>query len=183
MYDGYDANIAIEPVGSALFEIVEIEDNGDTALVHSVLPTQSLKTLPDYLEDYQDGDYLDAYSKIDAETLAILELRNLYYRADGTEVWNSAIEVAYNAPQPQGAQAMLARVSNPAAVRTVTLIANPGTEDEEKYAATVPKGESVQHYPPEGEEWAFYTDAACTQEYPGVAPTDKDLTLYCKKIA
>jgi hypothetical protein len=184
MYDGYDAYLSIDHVASLLNEIVGIEYSGNIAIVRHAIPEKTIKTLPSYQdEDYQDGDYLDAYSKIDAETLAILEINYTYRRADGTEVWNATHEVACNVPPPQEAEAMLKRVSNPAAVRTVTLIANPGTEGEERYTATVPKGEVVLPYYPEGEKWAFYTDAACTQEYLGGASSDEGYTLYCKKIA
>ncbi|MBQ0018630.1 MAG: hypothetical protein KBS63_05465 [Clostridiales bacterium] len=61
--------------------------------------------------------------------------------------------------------------------RVVTIIADPGTDDEKVYKQTIAKGCIIRmglsmEYP------SLYTDEACTQEYTGGADLNKDLTLY-----
>lgn len=61
--------------------------------------------------------------------------------------------------------------------RVITVIADPGTDDETIYEQTIAKGciiklgLSLEHP-------TLYTDEACTQEYGGGADLDQDLTLY-----
>lgn len=61
--------------------------------------------------------------------------------------------------------------------RVVTIIADPGADDEKVYKQTIAKGCIIRmglsmEYP------SLYTDEACTQEYTGGADLNKDLTLY-----
>lgn len=61
--------------------------------------------------------------------------------------------------------------------RVLTIIADPGTDNETVYQQTMAKG-CIIHVGLSSEHPALYTDEACTQEYTGGADLNEDLTLY-----
>ena len=61
--------------------------------------------------------------------------------------------------------------------RTVTIVADPGTEKETVYRQTVAKG-CIINIGFSSEHSSLYTDKACTKEYSGGADLNKNLTLY-----
>ena len=67
-------------------------------------------------------------------------------------------------------------------LRTVTIVSNPGTENEKTDVIRVAKGVLVGFTP----DWEIdklfgvYTDAACTQPVPEVPDTNADVTVYIK---
>lgn len=61
--------------------------------------------------------------------------------------------------------------------RTVTVIADPGTEQETVYTQTIAKGCRI-NIGFSAEHSSLFTDEACTQEFAGGADLNEDLTLY-----
>ena len=115
---------------------------------------------------------------MDSETLAILETENVQCHADGTKEEPSTVTVTYDAPRPEGALALLERLSDKQNLRTITMILNPGTEKESSDSVYVQKGEGVMLINPEGKTLEVFKDSACTEPYTGGADTNKDLTIY-----
>ena len=67
-------------------------------------------------------------------------------------------------------------------LRNITVVSNPGIENEKIESVQVPKGLIVGFRYDEDSEYEFevYTDAACTELYDPYADTDSDLTIYVK---
>lgn len=175
----YYAYFGLDHEATALEEIEKIEDNGDTLMLYTVLQPDSLSAKKDTLGiDYRDGDWIECSYKLDSETLAILETENVQCHADGTKEEPSTVTVTYDAPRPEGALALLERLSDKQNLRTITLILNPGTEKESSDSVYVQKGEGVMLINPEGKTLEVFKDSACTEPYTGGADTNKDLTIY-----
>ena len=67
-------------------------------------------------------------------------------------------------------------------LRTVTIVSNPGTENEKTESIQVAKGLQVTcsaDYFVE-EFFALYADAACTQTFEGEWDVNADITIYVK---
>jgi hypothetical protein len=175
--DQYDY-FSLDPAESRLEEVVSTEGNGDTITVRTRIPVGVFE------DEYSPfgGDYSIIHYVLDAETLAILENDEVVYYIDGS-VANTYeySQVAYGDPRPKAADALLRRIYDPDATRTVTLIANPGTEVEKISKAIMRKGEHAVIYSTDDKEWITYTDAACTQEYEGGSDLNEDITLYTKR--
>ncbi len=175
----YYAYFGLDHEATALEEIEKIEDNGDTLMLYTVLQPDSLSAKKDTLGiDYRDGDWIECSYKLDSETLAILETENVQCHADGTKEEPSTVTVTYDAPRPEGALALLERLSDKQNLRTITMILNPGTEKESSDSVYVQKGEGVMLINPEGKTLEVFKDSACTEPYTGGADTNKDLTIY-----
>ena len=67
-------------------------------------------------------------------------------------------------------------------VRTVTIVSNPGTENEKTESVQIPNGMQACISPNWDVEktMTLYTDAACTQLFEGIWNVDADLTIYVK---
>ena len=61
--------------------------------------------------------------------------------------------------------------------RVLTIIADPGADNETVYKQSIAKG-CIIHVGLSSEHSSLYTDEACTQEYAGGADLNNDLTLY-----
>jgi hypothetical protein len=67
-------------------------------------------------------------------------------------------------------------------LRNITVVSNPGTDQEERKSIQAPKGLIIGfEYDDDLESAAeFYTDAVCTKAYDPYADTNSDLTIYVK---
>ena len=67
-------------------------------------------------------------------------------------------------------------------LRTITIVSNPGTENEKTDVVQVAKGLPVAFSPDWDVEgiFALYSDAACTQPVPDEPDTNADVTIYIK---
>ena len=83
---------------------------------------------------------------------------------------------------PEGMEPFLAYAKETENMRTVTIVSNPGTENEKTESIQVPIGLQVGFSPDFFVEKNFtlYADAACTQTVEEELDVNTDLTVYIK---
>ena len=118
---------------------------------------------------------------LDAKTREIISVISDFTYDDGT-AFGSLTEVTYDAEVPELLKTFMEYENQTENLRNVTVVSNPGIENEKTESVQVPKGliigfeyDDALAYVPE-----FYTDAACTESYDPYADTDSDLTIYVK---
>jgi hypothetical protein len=65
-------------------------------------------------------------------------------------------------------------------LRKVTVVSNPGAENEKTESVQIPKGliAGFRYEEEDGYDFVLYVDAACTEAYDPYVNTDSDLTIY-----
>ena len=118
---------------------------------------------------------------LDAKTREIISVIS-DYTYDDEMAFSSVTEVTYDTEEPEMLKTFLEYENRTENLRNVTVVSNPGIENEKTESVQVPKGliigfeyDDALAYVPE-----FYTDAACTESYDPFADTDADLTVYVK---
>ena len=159
---------------------------GDTLTVTTALSAQEARpTIEAILGKAEEKDSLSAEYCIDAYSYS-LQSYTLYLCSEGEErrQIDSIDKVVYDEAAPSFVTEALALAAAPQALaedgtRTVSVVMNPNTSDEETISATVAKGAGVSFVRREGYN-TFYLDRACTKIYKeGTADKNEDLTLYC----
>ena len=118
---------------------------------------------------------------IDAITREMTAIKTVYTYEDGT-VEEGVIAITRDGEVPDGMKPFLEYARETENVRTVTVISNPGTENEKTESVQVPKGLQVSFSADlEIEEtFVLYADAACTQTFEEDFDVNTDLTIYVK---
>lgn len=152
------------------------EEEGDLILKTSL----DEETAPAYLEqlgyEYQKGDTVEWTYQIDQDIDAFASSSAVLIQEDGTETdifeshLNTGPEEYVFSPE------ILERLDNEDS-RTVTVISDPGTENEKTVSETVGKGCAVSFYV---EGITLYKDEDCTEVSEDVADLESDLTLYVR---
>ena len=154
-------------------EIVEVVQDGEKLIVKTHLFEQG------YGEETEEG-YGEYIYEVDMQTLCYLGGSYTVYAPDGTATYKMAVNVEYDVERPAQAQELFDRMNPKEDYRTVTVVADPGTENETVYSVNTARGDSASIYY-NLDYKAFYTDPECTQLYEGGADTTQDLTLYATK--
>ena len=138
------------------------------------------QTAPTYLEqlgyEYQEGDTVEWTYQIDQDIDAFASSSAVLIQEDGTETdifeshLNTEPEEYVFSPE------ILERLDNEDS-RTVTVISDPGTENEKTVSETVGKGCAVSFYV---EGITLYKDEDCTEVSEDAADLESDLTLYVR---
>jgi hypothetical protein len=118
---------------------------------------------------------------LDAKTREMTSVTTVYTYQDGT-VEEGIATITRDVEVPEGAKPFLAYEQKSEAVRTVTIVSNPGDETEKSESITVPKGLAVGFSPDwtVGKDFAMYADAACTQAIEADPDVNSDVTVYIK---
>lgn len=117
---------------------------------------------------------------LDADTRALIGGRSVCDFEDGTS-FTVTSEMTYDEALPDQARAFLALEEQGAQLRTITLVTNPGTQQEKIQSVRVAKGLSVRLDSGMGEgTMTPYADAACTRPYTAPGDHDSDVTVYLK---
>ena len=118
---------------------------------------------------------------LDAKTRELISVIS-DYTYDDEMAFSSVTEVTYDTEEPEMLKTFLEYENRTENLRNVTVVSNPGTENEKIESVQVPKGLIVGLRYEEDSAYAFepYTDAACTEAYDPYADTDSDLTIYMK---
>jgi hypothetical protein len=118
---------------------------------------------------------------LDAKTRELLSVVSDYTFDDGTS-FSSGAEISYDAEVPEMVKTFLKYMNQTEDLRNITVVSNPGTENEKNESAQVPKGLIVGfRYNKDSEhEFKCYIDDACTVLYDPYGDTDSDLTIYVK---
>lgn len=137
------------------------------------------ETLADMAE-YGIISYKNEYA-LDAKTHELISFIGNCTYDDGT-VERMVTEFVYDAEMPEMLEVLMEYANQTEDLRNVTVVSNPGTEEEVSETFRIPKGLII------GFTWAdafenkvgLYADAACTEAYDPYINTDSDLTVYVK---
>ena len=118
---------------------------------------------------------------LDATTREMTEVKTVYTYDDGTTEEGIAT-ITRNVEAPEGTKPYLAYEEETENMRTVTLVSNPGAENEKIDSLQVPKGLSfgVSSHWEIAENYTLYSDAACTQPVAEDWDVNTDITIYIK---
>lgn len=159
-------------------EIQEIKKDGEKLIVTTKLSADDYAEIAKASElEFEEGDYSTVEYTLDAETYALLNATEKVIHKDGSEGEVLKSEVTYNAEKPENVQALYNRAYPTENFRTLTIITNPGTDQEKEYKEIVTKGDPLAVYLPD-ETWKLYTDPACTQEKAENIDKNKDALYY-----
>ena len=117
---------------------------------------------------------------LDAKTREMTAVKTVYTYEDGT-VEEGVVTITRDVECPEGMKPFLA-LAEAGDMRTVTLVSNPGAENEKTDSVQAPRGVLfgvASHWNVE-ETLSLYTDAACTQPLVEEPDVNFDLTLYVK---
>lgn len=97
--------------------------------------------------------------------------------------YDMVTEVSYDAEEPELVKAFWEYENETKNLRNITVVSNPGTDQEISQSFQAAKG-LIAGFRYEEEDYVFevYTDAACTEAYDPYANTDSDETVYVKWI-
>ena len=153
--------------------IQSITKQGDRITVVSGLPQES--------NDAADAVGLVSYTGeyvLDAKTRELISSKSVSGYNDGS-VYDIVSEFSYDAELPELLKAFLAYDQQTEDLRTITVVSNPGTENEITQSVQVPKGlpisiESALYT----DTFTMYADAACTEIFDFSEDYDADATIY-----
>lgn len=116
---------------------------------------------------------------LDGKTREMTAVKTVYTYEDGT-VEEGVVTITRDVAVPEGAKPFLAYEQETENLRTITIVSNPGTENEKTESIQAPKGLPVGF----SNDWnvektfALYADAACTQAIEEDPDVNSDVTLY-----
>ena len=118
---------------------------------------------------------------LDAKTREMISFTSDYAFEDGM-TFGSVTEVSYDTEEPEMVKTFLEYDNQTENLRNITVVSNPGTEQEVTQSVQSPKGLIIGLRYDEDSTYAFevYTDAACTESYDPYTDTESDLTIYVK---
>ena len=118
---------------------------------------------------------------LDAKTYELISLKSDFTYEDGS-AFGAVTTAAYDAEAPEKIDAFLKYANQTDNLRSITVVSNPGTEQEESKSIQAPKGLIIGFEYVEDSTYHFevYTDAACTEDYDPYGDTDSDITVYIK---
>lgn len=131
--------------------------------------------------EIQSDDVLVWKYEVDADSLELIKLTNYLQSADGerTLLYERKRVFEYEKYQPDND--LVNTVFNEDS-RTVTVIADAGTENEQVYTKTFGKGVEIGIMIPDEFEQCYYADSACTQLLTDVGDDNSDSTIYLKRL-
>ena len=118
---------------------------------------------------------------LDAKTREMTSVRTVYTFEDGSTD-EGFVTITRDVEIPEGMKPFLAYEQDDVAMRTVTIISNPGAENEKTDIVQTPKGPELvlSSYWEIAETYTLYADAACTQPIEEAFDPNADLTVYVK---
>ena len=118
---------------------------------------------------------------LDAKTHEMTAIKTVYTYEDGT-VEEGIVTITRDVEYPDGMKPFLPYAQETENMRTVTIVSNPGDENEKTDTVQVPKGLNVGFSLDFAVEETFtmYTDANCTQPFEEESDVNADLTVYVK---
>lgn len=161
-------------ISSAILnDTVTITENGDSIIVTCIADADDLLLMGEGIISCEETYTLDA------KTREMTSVKTVYTYEDGTVEEGIAI-ITRDVEAPEGAKTFIAydQIDN---MRTITIVSNPGAENEKTDTAQVPSGLVVDIFPDWEIEDTFimYADAACTQPILDLN-VDSDITVYIK---
>jgi hypothetical protein len=118
---------------------------------------------------------------LDAKTRELISASIVDTYDDG-EVYHGTVEFIYDGELPGRGKELLNYANQTENLRTITVVSNPGTTEENIRSVQVVKGVLVVPYTESSveEDFCVYSDAACTQDYDFSEGDTSDVTIYVK---
>lgn len=163
-------------------ESVTVED-GDV-LVESTLPKEYVIELNEGSEEspvhsMEDSDIYKIQYVLNAEDLAMKEIKEFILKEDGTKVKTIDGTTTYNKPQLTPPEKYTEVFSDPEKV-TITTVFDAGTEEEQTFTAQAPRNAAIYVWRDEALYDEAYDDPECTVPYSG-RKEDGGMLLYFAK--
>ena len=135
-------------------------------------------------EEIDSIEGLDSYEEelvLDAKTREPISVKSTFHYED--DVIEGIVTFTYDAEIPEGMKTFMEYDQQTEDLRTITVVSNPGTENEQTQSVQVPKGlsgglTSTAAYA--DRTFAIYTDAVCTQLFEEAPDVNSDVTVYIK---
>ena len=194
-FDGvYALNVTLSPsgmvdmkdyfamMGMESFITTEVLNNENTSVVEkdgSIIATCTTDLENVFVEEGVVS-CVETYT-IDVETREMTSVKTVYTYEDGT-VEEGVVTIIRDAEAPEGMKAFLEYAQETENMRTVTIVSNPGAENEKTESIQAPKGLQVAISADffAEEPFTLYADAACTQTFDEDWDVNSDLTIYVK---
>ncbi len=118
---------------------------------------------------------------LDAATREMTSVKTVYTYEDGT-VEEGIATITRDVEAPEGVKVFLEYEQETDDVRMITIVSNPGTENEKTEIVRIPKGLYISIAPDFNveETIGLYADAACTQTFAEDVDANADITVYVK---
>ena len=189
----YALNVAITPSGmvdmTGILDLIGTSSFISSAMLNdaaTIIEKDGLiivSCTADLDEIYADEDVISCVETytIDATTREMISVKTVYTYKDGT-VEEGIVTITRDVEVPEGMKPFLEYAKETENMRTVTIVSNPGAENEKIESIKAPKGLQVAisaDFSIE-EPFTLYTDAACTQPVEEEWDVDSDLTIYVK---
>lgn len=162
---------------------VDVREDGDRVVLTTVLVPEKVRETMEYMHfEYVEGASITYEYILDAETLLYLEGNMSITDSNGNVIGSSHSTLTLDARMPEQVETLYNRLTAENR-KALTIVLNPGTEEEEAYHANFVDGDEVYVVLPEGYT-TFYTDAECTQVLgvcEGSAFIGREGTLYSVK--
>ncbi len=162
--------------------IKETKTEGDKQIVETEMPKEIVDKILE-AEGTENTEYVSgkAIYELQKDDLSLLSLKSYMVNKDGDETLYGTLDVEYGIDSmPDNAKKMYEAATQTENLRKVTIVTNPGTEEEKSWETDVPKGIKVSIYTGDGYK-GMYLDKECTQEAPTATNFDEDVTYYMKK--
>jgi hypothetical protein len=158
-------------------EITEMTESDDRITLTIVSSADAEFYPEEFKDEIESGTKSICKMEVDADTYMIYEGETYLQKPDGTELKLGEFQFSYDVTPYEPSEEMLQIMNG--TDKTVTLIANPGTEQEKTYVKSCGENGRLLVMLPDGYE-KLYKDEACTQES---EPSDEngERTLYTVK--
>ena len=175
-----DMTNVLDLVGASSFIASEMLNDSATIIEKDgYIIVSCIADLEEIYTDENVVSCVETYT-IDAVTREMVAVKTVYTFDDGT-VDEGVITIIRDAEAPEGMKPFLAYEQETENLRKVTIVSNPGTENEKTESIQVAKGLQVTFsadYFVE-ESFALYADEACTQVF-DTPDVNSDVTVYIK---
>lgn len=181
-YNDWYANLVMSDETVYEKVLTAVDDGSEIIVTTELDEQQTLELKDDFADEFRDGDKLRLKYRLISGTLAMTSCTEELLHADGTTTSFGKTTVSFGDERSDEAQEMLERAKPTADIRTMTVVLNPNTEDEQVFFKTVRKGDSFSILTPDG--YQLYSDEACTVLYQPSEHTDTSahVLLFAKKI-
>lgn len=163
--------------------LVDVREDGDRVVLTTVVVPEKVRETMEYMHyEYAEGASITYEYILDAQTLLLRQSDMTITGSNGSLIGSSHSTLTLDAQMPEQMQMLYDRLTAENQ-KELTIVLNPGTEEEEAHHTSFVDGDEVYVVLPEGYT-TFYTDAECTQvlsSCEGSAFIGRDGTLYSVK--
>ena len=163
--------------------VVDVKEEGEQlVLTTEVVPEKVRETMEYSQFEYVEGAGITYVYILDAETLLLRQSDMTITDGEGNLIGSCHTTLTLDARMPEPVEVLYNRLTAENQ-KELTIVLNPGTEEEEAYHASFVDEDEIYVVLPEGYT-TFYTDAECTQvldSCEGSAFISRDGTLYSVK--